>query len=253
MRRHLLCAGVVLFLVAGAANAEVNVDVAVGMSINEDSRIFLNVTNQTWRPPVATAFIQGCADPEEDFPVIAFLAYHSHRSPTFILNLRREGYSWADVFFQVNVNPSVLFVGVERDPGPPYGKAWGYWRKHYRPGARIRYHLVDRDVVGLVKVQTVSKHFGASPLSIIEAQRGGRRPEMYAAQRWRQKHGRPTWASGPARGPGMNPNHPGGHQDHSGGMQQRGSERKGQGRETKGPEAQPSKKGKGHGKGSGKN
>src|SRR4029450_12802397 len=122
MRRSFVVAALLLLLGAGVVHAEVAFDVAVGMNLNEDTRIFLNVTNQTWQPPVATTFIQRCADPGDDFPVIAFLAYHSHRSPTFILNLRREGYTWADVFFQVNVNPSVLFVGIERDPGPPYGK-----------------------------------------------------------------------------------------------------------------------------------
>jgi hypothetical protein len=254
MRRSLVGAALLL-LGAGVVHAEVAFDVAVGMNLNEDTRLFLNVTNQTWRPPIATTVIQGCADPEEDFPVIAFLAYHSHRSPTFILNLRREGYSWADVFFQVNVNPSVLFVGIERDPGPPYGKAWGYWRKHYRSGARVRYRLADRDVAGLVKVQTVSRHFGATPFSIIEAQRGGRRPEIYTAQKWRQKNGRATWAHGPARGAGMKGKNQGPSEDRAYRTHEGGHGAGGSGKETH-PSEPPSKKKnqeKEHGKGNGKN
>jgi len=221
MRRYILCTTAALLLGGGAASAGVSFDVALGMDINEDTRIFLNVTNQTWRPAVATTVIQGCADPEDDFPVIAFLAYHSHRSPSFILNLRREGYTWADIFFQINVSPSVVFVGIDRDPGPPYGKAWGYWKKHYRPGARLRYRIGDRDIVGLVKVQTAARHFSASPFAVIEAQRSGRRPEVFAADRWKKKHGRETWTHGPGKG-------------------------KGQGRKSGGDE-----KGSGHGHGSG--
>jgi hypothetical protein len=192
-----------LLVSVGIAQGGVGYDVAVGMNLNEDTRIFLNVTNQTWRPPVAATFIQGCADPEDDFPVIAFLAYHSHRSPSFVLNLRREGYGWSDIFFQLNVQPSVLFVGIDRDPGPPYGKAWGYWKKHYRPGTRTRYRIPDRDIVGLVKVQTASRHFGASPFAIIDAQRDGRRPEVFTANRWKQKNGRQTWADSAYRGNGQ--------------------------------------------------
>jgi len=200
MKRVLLGAGMALLFSVGVARAGVGFDVAVGMNLNEDTRIFLNVTNQTWRPAVATTLIQGCADPEDDFPVIAFLSYHSHRSPSFILNLRREGYVWSDIFFQLNVQPSVLFVGIDRDPGPPYGKAWGYWKKHYRAGARQRYRISDRDIVGLVKVQTASRHFGASPFAVIDAQRGGRRPEIYTANRWKQKNGRQTWVTPASRG-----------------------------------------------------
>jgi hypothetical protein len=202
MKRLLMGAGAALLLSVGMAHASVAFDVAVGMNLNEDTRIFLNVTNQTWRPPVATTLIQGCAEPENDFPVIAFLSYHSHRSPSFILNLRREGYGWADIFFQLNVQPSVLFVGLDRDPGPPYGKAWGYWKKHYRPGTRMRYRISDRDIVGLVKVQTASRHFGASPLAVIGAQRDGRRPEAFTADRWKQKNGRKTWATPASHGSG---------------------------------------------------
>jgi hypothetical protein len=202
MKRILLGAGIALLLMCGMARADVGFDVAVGMNLNEDTRIFLNVTNQTWQPAVATTLIQGCADPGADFPVIAFLAYHSHRSPSFILNLRKEGYGWADIFFQLHVQPSVLFVGIDHDPGPPYGNAWGYWKKHYRPGTRQLYRISDRDIVGLVKVQTASRHFGASPFAVIDAQRNGRRPEAYTADRWKQKNGRPTWASSPGRGNG---------------------------------------------------
>ena len=206
MKRLLMGAGTALLLSIGVAHASVAFDVAVGMNLNEDTRIFLNVTNQTWQPAVPTTLIQGCAYPEDDFPVIAFLSYHSHRSPSFILNLRREGYGWADIFFQLNVQPSVLFVGIDRDPGPPYGKAWGYWKKHYRPGTRMRYRISDRDVVGLVKVQTASRHFGASPFAVIDAQRSGRRPEVFTANRWKQKNGRQTWANPASRENGQGKN-----------------------------------------------
>jgi len=195
--RVVLWALLLLTATGGAAQAAVAFDVAVGLNVNDDARIFLNVTNQTWHPAVAPTFIQECAYPEDDFPVIAFLAYHTHRPPSFILGLRNDGYRWGDIFFQLNVNPSVLFVGIDRDPGPPYGKAWGYWRQRYHPGARMRYRFSDRDIVGLVKVQTASRHFGSSPYTFIKSEREGRRVEVFAADRWREKHGRRTWAEGP--------------------------------------------------------
>jgi len=195
LKRCLLCAPLLVLAAMGTTRAAVNYDVAVGMNVGDDARIFLNVTNETWRPAptMVTSVIQQCSYPEDDFPVIAFLAYQSHRPPTFILNLRNNGYSWSDIFFQLNVDPSVLFVGIDRDPGPPYGRAWGYWRAYHRPGPRMRYRLADRDIVGLVKVQTVSRHFGMSPIRVIQGQPGNRRVEVFAANQWREKHGRKNW------------------------------------------------------------
>lgn len=198
MKRHLLLTPFILLLSGSAALAATYFDVTVGVRVNEDSRIFLNLTNETWRPPTPTTIIRRCEDPEDDFPVIAFLAYHSHRSPRYILSLREAGYDWSDILFHLRISPRVLFVGIDRDPGPPYGKAWGQWKKNRRSyeGGRLRYRLSDRDVVALVKIQTAARHFGTSAYAVIDAQDGGRRVDAYAANRWRERHGRDTWDRG---------------------------------------------------------
>ena len=199
----------VLLSGARAARASVNFDVAVGMNVNDDTRIFLNVTNEVWRPAVPATVIQRCRYPEDDFPVVSFLAFQSHRDPNFILSLRSDRYPWYEIFYRLRVDPGVLFVGIDRDPGPPYGKAWGHWRNERR-GARIRFS--DRDVVGLVKVQTACRHFGTSPFAIIDSQRRGQRVEVYTAGRWREKHGRQHWAEGPREG---RDGRDGGREDHA--------------------------------------
>ncbi len=226
--RLALGAPLALLLACGAARAAVAFDVAVGMNVNEDTRIFLNVTNQVWQPAAPTAIIQRCRYPEDDFPVVAFLAFQSHRDPNFILQLRAEGYPWADIFYRVHVDPGVLFVGMDRDPGPPYGRAWGYWRNHPRGGPQGRLYFSDRDVVGLVKVQTAARHFGASPYSVLDAQHQGRRVEVYTAGRWREKHGRDHWSEG--RGDQAGPGRGHGDRGHQGGNPGHGDEGKGHGK-----------------------
>ena len=233
------CAFFAVLLTAGSAHAAVSFDVAVGINVNEDARIFLNVSNEVWRPPVPTTVIRGCRYPQDDFPVVAFLAFHSHREPGFILQLRSDGYPWHEIFYRLHVNPSVLFVGIDRDPGPPYGKAWGYWKKNSRPGSDRRVRFSDRDVVGLVKVQTASRHFGASPFAVMDAQRQGKRVEVYTAGRWREKHGRQSWSPGKGEGKGR-PESKSGH-----GKGKEDSPGKGQGKDH-------GKGGSGHGKGHGR-
>jgi hypothetical protein len=198
VKRFLLCMALLL-IAGGAAYPSSSVDVAVGVRVNENTRIFLNVTNQTWRPPIAPAIVQRCAVPEDDFPVVAFLAFHSHVSPSYILRLREDGYGWGDIFYRLHVSPGVLFVGIDQDPGPPYGRAWGNWRGNRRYGAYPRYRLSDRDVVALVKIQTAARHFGVTPYEVIVAQHGGRGVEDYTADRWRERNGRQTWDRYPDR------------------------------------------------------
>jgi hypothetical protein len=216
-KRIALLLPLAFFLGIPAGRAAVSFDVAVGMNVNEDTRIFLNITNQTWQPTVPATVVQRCRYPEDDFPVVAFLAYHSHRDPNFILRLRTDGYSWSEIFYRVHVDPGVLFVGIDRDPGPPYGKAWGYWRNNSRHGHHAHYRFSDRDVVGLVKVQTVSRHFGTSPFSVIDAQRHGERMEAYSAGRWRQKNGRQTWSENHGQDHGRGGDQGRGHDDRGNG------------------------------------
>jgi hypothetical protein len=196
MKRFLLLISLIALLSGSASLAATSFDVAVGVRVNEDTRIFLNVANETWRPTAPTTILRRCANPEDDFPVIAFLAYQSHRSPDYILSLRQAGYDWSDIFFRLNVSPGVLFAGMDRDPGPPYGKAWGHWKREHvsYEGGRSRYRLSDRDVIALVKIQTAARHFGTSAYAVVHDRDGARRADVYAANRWRERHGRDTWS-----------------------------------------------------------
>ena len=76
------------------------------------------------------------------------------------------------VFDRVGVRPDVLFYGIDRDPGPPYGRAWGYWRHNPR---HVR--LSDGDISGLVQVQIGARSARVAPYDVARARdkilRGG--------------------------------------------------------------------------------
>ena len=50
---------------------------------------------------------------------------------------------------------------IDRDPGPPYGAAWGNWRR--RPRAVV---LSDSDISGLVQIQVGHRVIGSSPYDL---------------------------------------------------------------------------------------
>ena len=167
--------------------------------VTNDKQLFLNLTVNNYGAPrtVLEPVVPRLRAPEEDLPVVLFLAERSGRPVDFIVNLRARGLSWGVIFERVNVPPAVLFEGIERDPGPPYGRAWGYWRKHPK-----RLRLADPDIVALTHLQVAHRICGASPYELARA-RGAGRPiyVVVADKKGRHFH------------PGKDEDH-GGHRDH---------------------------------------
>jgi hypothetical protein len=200
--------------------AGVSFDVSAGLPIGDDAKLFLNITNEYYAPSpqVATMVVQRCPRPEDDYPAILFIAQASGRPPAEILDLRLRGDSWSAIMVRERVSPSVLFVGMDRDPGPPYGHAWGYWRKH--PGGRFA--IEDRDFVELTKLQVTSKYYRVSPYTVAAERQRGVSVEHYAADRHRSRehaeHGddHRRHDEGQGHGPHHEDGGPKGHENHSG-------------------------------------
>jgi len=69
------------------------------------------------------------------------------------------------------IKPDVLFVDMKKQPGPPYGKAYGYWRKH--PNRMTSRDVTDDDVRFWVGVRTVSAYVGISAEAAYERHASG--------------------------------------------------------------------------------
>ena len=198
-----LAAFVLLTLTAagGPTLAGVAYDVTVGLDLSDDTRVFLNVTNDHFAPPEreATAIVRRCRHPEDDYPVVLFLSHASGVPAGKVLDLRLQGLSWADVMFRLRIGPGVLFARFDRDPGPPYGKAWGHYRKH-KKGARIS--LTDGDIIGLTKLQIAVGHYGVNPYTILSERGKGVSIEKYTATKQRANKGQAKPAKQSNKGSG---------------------------------------------------
>lgn len=185
MRRNLFKAmmlGAVLWLATVLpAGAGTSFDFLFSMDrVSNDNQLFLNLTvsNLGYDRAVIQPVLPRLAYVEVDLPVVLFLAHESGRPPDFIVDLRSRGLSWAVVFQRCGVPLDVLFVGIDSDPGPPYGKAWGHWKRERR-GTR----LSDRDITGLVQVQLGSRWAGTRPLELARAHGQGRSVATIVAER----------------------------------------------------------------------
>lgn len=139
-------------------------------AVRNDHEMFLNLAVSDYGYDRATLgpLLPRVKHPEADLPVMLFVARESGRPLEAIVNQRALGLSWSSIFKRHNVPTDVLFAGIDRDPGPPYGRAWGYWKKHPSTTA-----LSDSDVRGLVQVRLGSRWARLSPYQMARGQGRG--------------------------------------------------------------------------------
>ncbi len=184
--------GVCLLSLASPARAGMSVDFLFSMEhASTDQQYFLSlaVSNYGYSREVLEPVVPRLRNLEVDLPVVLLLARESGRPLDVIVGWRAEGLSWSVIFGRADVPVDILFVGIDRDPGPPYGKAWGYWKKDRR-GVR----LSDSDVAGLAQIQIGSRVAGLAPFELVRARGQGRSVATVVAE----KKGRPYQKGKPA-------------------------------------------------------
>jgi len=169
--KHILIPLVGLFLLLGAAPAKAS-DVDLGISIS-DGRLrdlYLAIGDYYRVPPREVVVIRDhyrC--PDEELPVVFFLAERAHVEPAVILRLRAGKKSWFEVAAYYHLSPSIFFIPVTMERiGPPYGNAYGYYRKFGPKGDWKKAKLSDREIVDLVNLRFMSEHYSMAPERVME-------------------------------------------------------------------------------------
>jgi hypothetical protein len=112
---------------------------------------------------------------DEELPVVFFLASRAHVDPQVIIDLRmRRRMSWMDITFHYGLTPEIFYVPVRR-VGPPYGNAYGHYKKHKNDYRKVV--LVDDDVVNLVNLRFMSEYHRVAPELVMD--RRGRGEKFY--------------------------------------------------------------------------
>jgi hypothetical protein len=105
---------------------------------------------------------------DDELPVVFFIAQRARVAPATIVDLRLRGLSWWDISVHYGIGPEVYYVPVAVAPGPPYGKAWGHYKKKHKKNWNTIV-LSDDDVVNLVQVRFISDHYHIAPERVIES------------------------------------------------------------------------------------
>jgi hypothetical protein len=112
---------------------------------------------------------------DEELPVIYLLAAKAHVDPSNIIELRIQGMSWLDVTFHYGLTPEIYYVPVTvKKIGPPYGKAYGYYKK-FRPKKEWKKIILsDYEVIDLVNLRFISEHYQLKPEVVMEKRSRGK-------------------------------------------------------------------------------
>ena len=148
-------------------------DIDIGVSIGEEgiTGFYLAVSDYYRVPEQEVVVIKKRRIPDEEIPVVFFVAGRAGVSYSAIIDLRLKGLSWMDITLRLGLGPDIFYVPVKGEvKSPPYGKAYGYYAKKGKKTSS----LGDADVVNLVNLKFLSEHYGVSPEAVIEMRSGGK-------------------------------------------------------------------------------
>jgi hypothetical protein len=186
-----LCVSLFTFAaVIAAPSSHAGVDISFGMNapIGDDGNLFFSISSRYFdrQPQVVQDWGRQFPNPD-DLAVFLHICSHSRLSPQIVYSYRRQGLPWYDVGVRAGLPVSVWYVPVERDPGPPYGKAYGYWRKHERnPNYNVR--LNDRQARDLVAVRMAHEYYGVAPEVAMDWRRGGSNVQTIMTREYHTRH-----------------------------------------------------------------
>ncbi|RJR51693.1 MAG: hypothetical protein C4576_03370 [Desulfobacteraceae bacterium] len=161
-----------LFLNGPAHAQQVDMGVSIG---SEGFRGFYMSVGDYFRVPEREVIvIRDRGIYPDHVPVVLYLSQMARVRPDVIVDMRLGGLSWLDITVRLGLGPEIYYVPVKVvRSGPPYGKAYGYYKKHPR-GDWHHIKFSDREIVDQVNLRFLSEHHGYAPERIMNMRSGGR-------------------------------------------------------------------------------
>ncbi|UCF81092.1 MAG: hypothetical protein JSV08_01330 [Acidobacteriota bacterium] len=170
---------------AGAAQAGI-LDAIRSPDPSDDVSVLKSLYREHFKPDDVQfgVLLKGSRDGPEHLAVYCYLSKESGRDYNYILGLRRGGDSWQVVFEKLKIDVGGIFVSLPSRPGPPYGKAYGYWKKE--PRTKVR--LTDVEIVDWVNARVLSASLGIGADEVLARRANGEKISAIAGKTYREKH-----------------------------------------------------------------
>jgi hypothetical protein len=181
---------VVLAALLASPASHAGVDVSFGMyaPMGDDGNLFFSISSRYFdrEPQVVQDWGHQFPNPD-DLAVFLHVCSHTQLPPPIVYSYRRQGLSWYEVGVRAGLPVSVWYVPVVVDPGPPYGKAYGHWKKHRRnPSYNVR--LTDRQARDLVAMRMAHEYYGVTPEVAMNWRRQGSSVQDIMTREYHTRH-----------------------------------------------------------------
>jgi hypothetical protein len=192
-------------------HAGVDVSFGAHVALNDSTDLYLSISSRYFDRDRATVDRWGARyNNPDDLAVALFISRHTDQPLDVLWALyQQRGLSWWEISVRYGMPVDVWFVEVERAPGPPYGNAYGHWKKHRKPGHGPM-TLTDADLRNLVAVRMAHEYYGVSVDVAMDWRSDGRNLSQVMCDEYERRHGNPQTArhaavdgrSGPGHGNG---------------------------------------------------
>lgn len=173
--RHIAMGFVFTLLLVLSISNPCKADVDIGVSIGDDGikSFYLAIGNHYNVPEKEIIIVRKKNIPDDELPIVYFLARKAGVSPGVIIKLRLGGKSWWEITVHFGLNAGIYYVPVKSNPGPPYGKAYG----HFKNKKKNEWHkivLTDLEIINFVNLRFISEHYGYSADEVIKMREKGK-------------------------------------------------------------------------------
>jgi len=163
------------FLMSHFMSVNTPADVDIGLSIDNEGikSFYLAIGNYYKAPEKEIMVVKKRNIPDEDLPVVFFLARNAGVAPKAIIDLRLKGKTWMQITLHYGLDPGIYYVPVKVVKGPPYGKALGHFKN--KPKNKWKEIVFDDiEIVNLVNLRFISEYHGYSADEIIKMRAKGK-------------------------------------------------------------------------------
>jgi hypothetical protein len=159
---------VVFALALGSLIAARGADAQTAFSVSASVGDFHVAVSNYYRVPEREVIVvRERRIPDEELPVVFFIAQQARVPAARIVDMRLHGASWWDISVRYGIGADVYYVPVTVvHSGPPYGRAYGHYKKPRKQWNTIV--LTDADIVNLVELRFMSEHYHVAPDRIVE-------------------------------------------------------------------------------------
>lgn len=167
-----------LFASLGFSTLSLEAQVQAGAAFSGDGlrSFYFAIGNYYQVPEREVVLVRERALPPDEVPVAFYVAQRARVSPTVVVDLRRRDLSWGDIALHFHMAPDIYYFRG----GPPYGKAYGYWKNH--PPR-------DVEVIDAVNVHFLSEYHHVTP-DLVRSERSRRGNYVVVAGDFAAKSGK---------------------------------------------------------------